>query len=71
MHKAEVHKEVYSVGLEIVLRDFLFIRYKFVLRDKFADKVKHNLYLLYPVPAGFIRGMDDDFLDKLVDDRGR
>jgi hypothetical protein len=46
----DVHKEAYPAGLEIVLR------------DKFADEVKHNLYPLYPVPAGFIRGMDDDFL---------
>ena len=47
---AAVHKDVYSAGLEIFLRKF-FIGDKLVLWDKFADKVKHNLYLLYPMSA--------------------
>lgn len=45
----EIHKEAYSAGFEMVLRNFLFIGTKILLRDKFADKVKYNLYPLHPV----------------------
>ena len=62
-----VQKEVHSAGLERVLGNVSFIGNKFALQNKFADKVKHNLHLLYPVPAGFIRDADDDFTDKPVD----
>ena len=49
--KAEVNKEVYSAGLEIFLRNFPFIGDKLFLWCKFTDKIKNNLYLLYPVSA--------------------
>ena len=67
--KAEVNKEVISARLEIVLRNFLFIWGKFVLWDKFTDKIKNNLYLLYPVSAWFIRSVDDNFFNKLIYNR--
>ena len=34
---------------------------------KLPDKAKVDLHLLYPVAVDFFRGVDDDFLNKLVD----
>ena len=34
---------------------------------KLPDKAKVNFYLLHPVAVNALRGMDDDFLNKLID----
>lgn len=49
--KYGVNKEVCSAKLEKILRNFLFVGNKLFLRSKFTDKIKNNLYLLYPVSA--------------------
>ena len=47
---------------------FFLFRLRFGGKAEFSNKVKYNVHFLKPFPIHLFRRMDNDFLDKLIND---